>query len=86
MDAAISVIREVAAWGQAQGYRVWLDEWLVPEELIMPDAQPENFYIGIIDGETACAFILQREDSGYWLDVPKCEAAYLHKLYHSTYN
>ncbi len=80
VDAAISVMREVAAWGRAQGYRVWLDEWLVPEELITPDAQPENFCIGIIDGETACAFILQWEDSGYWPNAPKYEAAYLHKF------
>ncbi len=43
VDAAISVIREVAAWGRAQGYRVWLN-------------------------------------------ASKCEAAYLHTLYNSTYN
>lgn len=26
MDEAISVMREVAAWGREQGYRVWPDE------------------------------------------------------------
>ena len=43
VDTAISVMREVAAWGREQGYRVWPDEWLTKEELITPDAQPENF-------------------------------------------
>lgn len=43
MDTAISVMREVAAWGREQGYRVWPDEWLTEEELITLDAQPENF-------------------------------------------
>lgn len=80
VDAAISVMREVAAWGREQGYRVWPDEWLTPEELITPNAQPENFCIGTIDGEIACAFILQWEDSDYWPNTPKYEAAYLHKF------
>ena len=65
MDEAISVMCEVAAWGREQGYRVWPDEWLTPEELITPDAQPENFCIGTLGGETACAFILQWRDVDY---------------------
>lgn len=28
VDDAIFVMREVAAWGRGQGYRVWPDEWL----------------------------------------------------------
>lgn len=80
VDTAISVIKEVAAWGGEQGYRVWPDEWLTPEELITPDAQPENFCTGSIDGEIACAFILQWVDSDYWPNAPKYEAAYLHKF------
>lgn len=80
LDEAISVMREVAAWGREKGYRVWLDEWLTPEELITPDAQLENFCVGSIDGEIACAFILQWADSNYWQKAPKYEAAYLHKF------
>ena len=80
MDTAISVMREVAAWGREQGNRVWPDEWLTEEELITPDAQPENFCIGTMDGETACAFILQWPESDYWPDAPEYEAAYLHKF------
>lgn len=79
-DTAISVMREVAAWGRAQGYRVWPEEWLTKEELITSDAQPENFCIGTIDNEIACAFILQWADGSYWPDAPKYKAAYLHKF------
>lgn len=80
VEKAISVMREVAAWGRQRGYRVWPDEWLTEEELITPDAQPENFCIGMIEGEIVCAFILQWADSDYWPNAPKQEAAYLHKF------
>ena len=63
MDAAIAVLREVASWGREQGYRVWPDEWLTEEALITTDAGPENFCVGLIDGEIACAFILQWTDA-----------------------
>lgn len=77
---AVSVMREVSAWGRGQGYLVWPDEWLTPEKLITSDAQPENFCIGMVNGKTACAFILQWADSEYWPDAPLFEAAYLHKF------
>lgn len=80
VDEAISVMREVAEWGRNKGFRVWLDEWLTKEELITPDAQPENFYIGKLGQKTACAFILQWKDSEYWADAEQNEAVYLHKL------
>lgn len=80
MDAAIPVMREVAAWGREMGYRVWPDEWLTADELITPNVQPENFCIGTMDGEIACAFILQWADFEYWPNAPKYEAAYLHKF------
>ena len=80
VKTAISVMREVAAWGRECGYRVWPDEWLTEEELITSNTQPENFCIGTIDGEIACAFILQWIDKSYWPNAPKYEAAYLHKF------
>ena len=80
VEEAISVMREVAKWGREQGFRVWLDEWLMPEELITEEAKPENFCTGEIDGKIACAFILQRSDSDYWKDSSDVHAVYLHKL------
>ena len=80
LEEAISVMREVAKWGREQGFRVWLDEWLTPEELLTDEAKPENFCIGKVDGEIACAFILQRSDCEYWKDSSDVQAVYLHKL------
>lgn len=79
IDEAIKIMKEVAMWGRNKGFRVWQDEWLTKENLITMDAQPENFYIGKVDGVTVCAFILQCRDSEYWADA-KNEALYLHKL------
>lgn len=79
-DEAILVMKEVAAWGRSRGFRVWKDEWLTREELITKDAQPENFYIGKVNENTACAFILQWKDSEYWPSAKQGEAVYLHKL------
>ncbi|MDE6589940.1 MAG: GNAT family N-acetyltransferase [Oscillospiraceae bacterium] len=79
IDEAIKIMKEVAVWGRNKGFRIWRDEWLTKEELITIDAQPENFYIGKMDGVAVCAFILQWRDSEYWADA-KNEAVYLHKL------
>ncbi len=50
-EEAIAIMKEVAKWGREQGYRVWPDEWLTPDELITEDAKPENFCIGKMDGK-----------------------------------
>ena len=80
VEEAIAVMREVAQWGREKGFRIWLDEWLTPEELLADEVKPENFCIGTADGKTACAFILQRRDSEYWKDSSEVQAVYLHKL------
>jgi len=80
VDEAITVMKEVAAWGRAQGFQVWLDEWLTAEELITDEALPEHFCVGKVEGEIACAFILQDSDVGYWGVRPEKEAVYLHKF------
>lgn len=79
-DRAVSIFREVARWGRSQGLRVWPEEWLTLEALLTDEAQPENFYVGRVDGEDACAFILQWSDREYWPSAPESEAGYLHKL------
>ena len=80
VDRAIAIMREVAAWGRENGLRVWPAEWLTREELLTEEAQPENFCVGMVDGQEACAFILQWRDREYWSDAPEHEAAYLHKF------
>lgn len=76
----MAVMREVAGWYRDHGYWVWPDGWLTPEELLTEEAGPENFYVGMVSGETACAFILQWSDREYWPQAPEYEAGYLHKL------
>ena len=39
VENAISVMREVAAWGRKQGYRVWPDEWLTQLSPIVTPGQ-----------------------------------------------
>lgn len=80
IDDAISVMKEVAQWGREKDFRVWLGEWLTPEELITEEAKPENFCVGKVDGKAACAFILQKNDSEYWKNSSEVQAVYLHKL------
>ena len=79
-ERAIEIMREVAAWGRGRGLRVWPDEWLTPEELLTDEAGRSNFYVGTVDEEEACAFILQWSDREWWPDAAPYEAAYLHKL------
>ena len=64
VDRAIEIMREVAAWGKSRKLRVWPEEWLTTEELLTEEAQPENFYVGTLDGEAACAYVL-RMDAGF---------------------
>lgn len=79
-DEAISIIREVAAWGRANGFRVWKDEWLTREELVTREAPEEDFCVGLVDAKPACCMILQWVDTEYWPEAPKYEAGYLHKV------
>ncbi|HEY8421801.1 MAG TPA: GNAT family N-acetyltransferase [Thermoclostridium sp.] len=80
VDTAISIMKEIAAWGREKGFRVWKDEWLTKEKLLNDEVKEENFYVGRINGENACSFILQWRDSEWWPDAEEYEAAYLHKL------
>ena len=71
---AMAVMREVAAWGRERGLRVWPEQWLTPEELLTDEAGPSNFYVGTLDGEEACAFILQWSDREWWPEAEPFEA------------
>lgn len=79
-EEAMAVMREVAGWYREHGFRVWPDEWLIPEALFTDEAKPKNFYLGTVEEQPACAFILQWSDREYWPESPEFEAGYLHKL------
>ena len=80
VEEAIKIMREVSRWGQARGLRVWPLDWLTPEELLTPDAPPESFCVGYLNGEAAGCMILQWQDQVWWPEAPYGQAAYLHKL------
>lgn len=80
VEKAIEIMMEVAEWGRNKGLRVWPDEWLTADQLITDEAKLENFYVGSINGEDACSFILQWQDNEWWPDSPRYVAAYLHKF------
>lgn len=80
LEEAIGIMREVSLWGQAKGLRVWPLDWLTPEELLTPDAPPESFCVGCLDGKAAGCMILQWQDREWWPDAPYGQAAYIHKL------
>ena len=80
VEEAIEIMREVSLWGQARGLRVWPLDWLTPEALLTPDAPPESFCVGYLNGEPAGCMILQWQDRVWWPDAPYGQAAYLHKL------
>ncbi len=80
VDAAISVMREVAAWGRGRGYRLWPEEWLTREALMGEEVKPENFCIGKLGEDVVCGLILQWSDRAYWPSAPPYDAAYLHKF------
>lgn len=80
MEEAIQIMREVSAWARGQGFLVWKDAWLTKEALLSDEARPENFCVGTLDGESACAFLLQWRDTAYWPRAAEGEAAYLHKF------
>ena len=72
---AIAIMREVAAWGRERGLRVWPEQWLTPEELLTDEAGRSNFYVGTLDGEEACAFILQWGMTAQVVEAVKEECA-----------
>lgn len=79
-EKAIEIMREVSRWGATKGYRVWPEEWLTRAALFSEEVSDDNFCIGKIGNETACAFILQWQDKEYWPSAPRHEAVYLHKF------
>ena len=79
-DRAIAIMGETARFYRERGFRIWPEEWLTREQLVTAEARPGDFCIGQVEGEDACAFIVQRRDSQYWSGAAQGEAVYLHKF------
>lgn len=79
VDKVIDTLKEVSAWGRSIGLNVWKDEDLTKEKLLKY-AKEEEFCLGKVSGDNACAMILQWKDSLFWPGAKDNEAGYIHKL------
>jgi len=73
------VLREAAAWLEAQGMPMWRDNELLPEH-IASDVADGTFVVGECASETVAVMKLQLEDPLFWPDLPAGEAAFVHRL------
>lgn len=85
-DKAISVLHDVGQWMEDSGMNP--SKWWKPEnlnkEVLLKYAKPEEFYVGLVDGEPAAAEILQTsQDAQDWQEIDKgksVKALYVHWL------
>ena len=74
-----NILCEAARWAQRQGAPFWQQAELA-ETSISADVQHQLFFIADCDGDPAGTMRFQIEDSEFWPDLPKEEAAYIHRL------
>lgn len=79
VDASINILREVAQWCEDNKLNMWKVSDLTKERLLT-GVKEENFCIGKIGEDSACAMILQWYDPLFWPDAKENEAGYIHKL------
>ena len=78
-DDALSIVREAAAWADAQGIAVWTPDELRIETFAAA-ARKSELVIGYAGQVAAATMLLQAEDPLYWPDEPRGSALYLHKV------
>lgn len=79
IDATINIMKEVTNWGQSVGLKVWKDEDITKEKLML-NTNEGDFYIGQVSDDNACCMILQWNDTIFWPKAKDNEAGYIHKL------
>lgn len=70
---------EAATWLGGRGTPMWRADELSPER-IAADVADGQFFIAEVGGRTAGTVKFQLEDALFWPDVPRGEAAYVHRL------
>lgn len=78
-ETAINIMKEVTEWCRSVGLKIWKDEQLTREKLLI-DIDEDNFYIGKVSDSNACCMILQWNDTLFWPKAKENEAGYMHKL------
>jgi GNAT superfamily N-acetyltransferase len=79
LDTVADILHEAARWLQQKGMPLWrLDEIASPR--IESDVAAGLFFLAECNREFAGTVKFQLEDVEHWPDVPRGEAAYLHRL------
>ncbi len=80
LEAASSILVEVAGWLAARGMPLWEPAHLTTERLESSLGHGELFLAYGGDGAAVGTFLLQEADELFWPGDPPGEALYLHKL------
>jgi ribosomal protein S18 acetylase RimI-like enzyme len=79
VDEAAELMREVTQWCIDSGRPMWPLS-AVSKSVMLQNHIPDNFVVGKVNGEPACAMILTWYDPEYWPNAKHNEAGYIHKL------
>lgn len=79
VDVAAEIMREVTQWCMDTGRPMWSLS-AISKSVLLQSLKPEDFVVGKVNGEPACAMILTWDDPEYWPNANKNEAGYIHKV------
>ena len=73
------VLVEAAEWLRERGTPMWRGDELAPER-IAADVLGGEFFVAEVGGEAAGTVKFQLQDELFWPDLPRDEAAFIHRL------
>jgi GNAT superfamily N-acetyltransferase len=79
----VETLREAALWLEQRGIPMWAEGEIMPERVVADvsaSVDSGTFFLAECPGEIAGVFKFQLEDERFWPDVPRGEAAYVHRL------
>jgi GNAT superfamily N-acetyltransferase len=75
----VQILEEAARWLERRGQILWRDAELQPER-IATEVRRGLYFLAEASGSAAGTIRFQLEDPEFWPDVPRDEAAYVHRL------
>jgi GNAT superfamily N-acetyltransferase len=78
-DVVSAVLTEAAAWLEARGMGLWRASELTPAE-ILEDVSEGLFFLAEHDSQTVGTIKFQLSDVLFWPDVPRDDAAFIHRV------
>ena len=79
VDVVSAVLTEAAAWLEARGMGLWRASELTPAE-ILEDVSQGLFFLAEHDSQTVGTIKFQLSDVLFWPDVPRDDAAFIHRV------